>query len=104
MTSKNYFEYLGRVYMPYTYWRRHIAPWRSKLEHKNYFPTLKEYKDYYFKAAEDGYMPYGYFSNKELPDLWIKLLDGLREQTGLRELTPQEECESLDKGEMVCYT
>lgn len=104
MTNKNYFEMNGRVYMPYTYWRRHIAPWRSKRPHKNYYPTLKDFRDYFYLAAQDGYMPYGFYSFEDKSILWLQVLSGLREQIGLKPLTLHEERESLDKGEMVCYT
>lgn len=103
MTNNQKFEYLDRIYMPYTYWRRHVAPWRSELDHKNYFPTLEEFKDYYFLAYDDGYYPYGLGSGWELEDLWIRYLDGLRVQIGWRPLDGHEEREALDNGKMMCY-
>jgi hypothetical protein len=97
------FEYNNRKYIPYTYWRRHVAPWRSKIPHKNYFPTYREYVDYYDLASADGYMPYGMFTQESLPSCWIRLLDDLRRQAGLRPLNGHEEEESLDKGCIICY-
>ena len=90
------FEYNNRKYMSYTYWRNHVAPWRSKLDHRRYYPTYTEYVDYYDLASEDGYMPYGMFTNESLPNCWIKLLDELRRQIGEKPLSGHEERELIE--------
>ena len=90
------FEYNNRKYMSYTYWRNHVAPWRSKLDHRRYYPTYTEYVDYYNLASEDGYMPYGMYTSESLPSCWIKLIDALRRQIGEKPLSGHEERELIE--------
>jgi hypothetical protein len=100
----DYFEIDGRVYMSYSIWRRHIAPFRAKLPHKKYYPTLAEFAEYQVLASEDGYAYYGYHNTRiDLPLQWINMLNDLRAQAGKKYLDYHEEHESLDKGFMVCY-
>lgn len=101
----DYLEIDGRVYISYSIWRRHIAPFRAAYPHKSYYPTLREFTEYRYLAQADGYAYYGYGNNAiDYPQQWINLLDELRQQAGKPRLTPQEERESLDKGFIVCYT
>lgn len=100
----DYFEIDGRVYMSYSIWRRHIAPFRATLPHKSYYPTLGEFSEYQYLASADGYAYYGYNNTKiDIPLQWINMLNDLRNQAGLKKLSYQEEHESIDNGRMICY-
>lgn len=102
--NAEYFEIEGRVYMSYSIWRRHIAPFRAAYPHKSYYPTLSEFSEYRYLAQADGYAYYGYGNNAiDVRQQWIHLLDDLRRQAGLRPLNAHEEEETLDKGKIICY-
>ena len=102
--NAEYFEIDGRVYMSYSIWRRHVAPFRAAYPHKSYYPTLSEFNEYRYLAHADGYAYYGYGNNAiDYRQQWIHLLDDLRRQAGLRPLNAHEEEESLDKGCIICY-
>lgn len=102
--NAEYFEIEGRVYMSYSIWRRHVAPFRAAYPHKSYYPTLNEFSEYRYLAQADGYAYYGYGNTTiDIRQQWIHLLDDLRRQAGLRPLNAHEEEESLDKGKIICY-
>jgi hypothetical protein len=87
-------------FMPYSYWRLFVAPFRSSRRHEQYYPSLSQYLNYYFLCKADAYTPFG---NRDEQKSWIGLLNLLRAQRGLKPLTPHEEKLCLDSKRYVLY-